>query len=91
MLHDPNTLRTLGADLRALRKARGLSLADLAASLKRSVGWLSQVERDLSEPSIDDLRMIAQHLGIPISMLFGQAGRSTLHVTSEICVVSRSA
>ena len=36
---------TLGADLRALRKARGLTLSDLATALGRSVGWLSQVER----------------------------------------------
>lgn len=65
--------QTLGADLRALRKARGVTLAALADALGRSVGWLSQVERDLSEPSISDLRKMADVLGVPISMLFGQA------------------
>lgn len=71
MLHsDPNGTKTLGADLRALRKGRGLTLADLAATLGRSVGWLSQVERDLSEPSISDLREIAGALGVPMSFLF---------------------
>lgn len=64
---------TLGADLRALRKARGLTLADMAEALDRSVGWLSQVERDLSEPSISDLRQIAGCLGVPLSLLFGHA------------------
>ena len=64
---------SLGADLRALRRARSLSLADLAGQLGRSIGWLSQVERNLSEPSIADLRQIAAVLGIPMSMLFGQA------------------
>ncbi|MCP5035984.1 MAG: helix-turn-helix domain-containing protein [Rhodobacteraceae bacterium] len=74
MLHtDPNVANSLGADLRALRKVRGLSLADLAASLGRSVGWLSQVERDLSEPSVADLRKIAGKLDVSLSMLFGQA------------------
>jgi transcriptional regulator with XRE-family HTH domain len=63
--------RTLGADLRALRKARGLTLADLSDRLGRSVGWLSQVERDLSEPSISDLRQITEALGVPMSLLFG--------------------
>lgn len=63
---------TLGADLRALRKARGVTLARLAGDLGRSVGWLSQVERDLSEPSITDLRHIARALGVPLSLLFGQ-------------------
>ena len=51
---------TLGADLRALRKARGVTLVDLAARLGRSVGWVSQVERDISSPSIDDLRTFAK-------------------------------
>ena len=65
--------RTLGADLRALRKARGRTLSELAEELGRSVGWLSQVERDLSEPSISDLRQIAEALGVPMSLLFGHA------------------
>ncbi|WP_037315115.1 helix-turn-helix domain-containing protein [Ruegeria halocynthiae] len=64
---------TLGADIRALRKARGLTLAGTAARLDRSVGWLSQVERDISEPSISDLRLIAKCLGVPMSMLFAHS------------------
>ncbi|MBV1895735.1 MAG: XRE family transcriptional regulator [Rhodobacteraceae bacterium] len=72
MLHS-NPTASLGADLRALRKSRGLTLADLATKLDRSVGWLSQVERDLSEPSITDLRHIAKHLEISVSLLFGMA------------------
>ena len=44
--HSPS----LGADLRALRRARGLTLTELAGQIDRSVGWLSQVERDLSAP-----------------------------------------
>ncbi|MCG7520673.1 XRE family transcriptional regulator [Ruegeria sp. Ofav3-42] len=64
---------TLGADLRALRKARGLTLTEIAARLGRSVGWLSQVERDMSDPSISDLRQIAECLGVPMSMLFAHS------------------
>lgn len=71
MLHtQPTHSATLGADLRALRKTRGLTLADLAEALGRSVGWLSQVERDLSEPSVTDLRQIAAALEVSASMLF---------------------
>lgn len=73
MKHDsPQRPKTLGVDLRALRKARGVTLQALADDLGRSVGWLSQVERDLSEPSVDDLRRIARLLHVPISTLFGQ-------------------
>ncbi len=66
----PDTPDTLGADLRALRKSRGLTLVQLADMLGRSVGWLSQVERDISEPSITDLRDIAAKLEVSVSMLF---------------------
>lgn len=72
MLHtSPTHSQTLGADLRALRKSRGLTLADMADALGRSVGWLSQVERDLSDPSVTDLRQIAAVLDVSVSMLFG--------------------
>lgn len=68
----PAENQTIGADLRALRKARGLTLSDLADILGKSVGWLSQVERDISDPSIDDLRDIARELEVSVSSLFRQ-------------------
>lgn len=67
MLH--HTSQTLGADLRALRKARGMTLSELAGDLGRSVGWLSQVERDLSDLSNSDLRQLGKALDVPVSML----------------------
>jgi len=73
MARDFTQPNSLGADLRALRKARGMTLAALAARLNRSVGWLSQVERDLSTLSVTDLRQIAHVLGVPVSLLFGRA------------------
>ncbi len=68
---------TLGADLRSLRRARGLTLQGMAATLGRSVGWLSQVERDLSEPGVDDLRRIAKLLDVSVSSLFRVAGAAS--------------
>lgn len=62
--------KTLGADLRALRKSRGLTLQDMSEQLGRSVGWLSQVERDKSTPSISDLKHIAAVLDVSLSTLF---------------------
>ena len=70
---DFTLLDSLGADLRSLRKSRGLTLSLLAKIIGKSVGWLSQVERNLSEPSINDLRDLAKALDIRMSMLFGQA------------------
>lgn len=74
MRHDRlDTPNTLGADLRALRKSRGATLVDMSEALGRSVGWLSQVERDKSDPSITDLRQIAGFLDVPVSLLFRHA------------------
>jgi len=60
----------LGQDLRSLRKARGLTLAELALRLGRSVGWLSQVERGLSAPGISDLRALAGLYEVPLGFFF---------------------
>ncbi len=60
----------LAADIRALRKARGLTLTEIGLKLGRSVGWLSQVERGISAPSLADLRAFADLFGVPISLFF---------------------
>lgn len=61
-----------GKDIRALRKSRSITLQQLADQLNRSVGFISQIERGLSEPSLSDLRKIAALFGVPISLFFGQ-------------------
>ncbi|MGO4852782.1 helix-turn-helix domain-containing protein [Phaeovulum sp. W22_SRMD_FR3] len=63
-----NTL--VGNDIRALRKSRGITIKELTTVLGRSVGWLSQVERGQTMPSINDLSAIAQHFGVSISFFF---------------------
>ena len=60
----------IGADIRALRKSRGLSLAELALRTGRSIGFLSQVERGISEPAISDLRRLAEIFEIPLGFFF---------------------
>lgn len=61
---------TLAGDIRALRKARGLTLVACADRLGRSVGWLSQVERGLSVPSLADLRALAELYAVPLGLFF---------------------
>ena len=61
----------LARDIRALRRSRGLTIAELALKLGRSIGWISQVERGLSQPSIEDLRRLADVFGVPLSIFFG--------------------
>ncbi len=62
--------KTLGADVRTLRKARGLTLSQMADIMGKSVGWLSQVERDLSTPSSGDILQLAETLDVSVA-IFG--------------------
>ncbi|MEI9409495.1 XRE family transcriptional regulator [Mesorhizobium sp. Ld1326N3] len=78
--------RVLAGDIRALRRLRGLTLAEIALKLGRSVGWVSQVERGLSTPSLSDLRAFAELFGVPISLFFSH----DVPVESERGVVVRA-
>ena len=66
----------IGSDIRALRRSRNWTLSDLAKTLGRSVGWLSQVERNVSEPVLDDIRNIARLFSLPVSFFFTDAADS---------------
>lgn len=61
---------TLGLRLRALRKSHGLSLKELSARASLSVGSLSQIERDLSSPSVRTLNKLAMSFDVPLSYFF---------------------
>lgn len=63
----------VGQDLRALRKARGITLSELAIRTGRSVGYLSQVERGLSAISIQDLRKLADVFEVPLGWFLSDA------------------
>ena len=67
----PGPTGSLGGDLRALRRSHGLTLTDVAQAVGRSVGWISQVERGLSEPAIADLRRMAALFDVPLGFFFG--------------------
>jgi len=60
----------LSRDLRALRQAKSLTLAQISERIGRSVGWLSQVERGISMPTLVDLRRLADLFGVPISLFY---------------------
>lgn len=66
--------RTTGRSIRRLRKQKRLTLQALAAATGRSVGFLSQVERGLSDISVRDLRSIAEVLDLPLSWFFINEG-----------------
>lgn len=64
----------VGREIKGLRKAKNLSLQQVAQICGKSIGFLSQVERGKSTPSISDLHQIAEALGVQISWFFPQGG-----------------
>ncbi len=60
----------LGNEIRQLRKVRGMTLQQLALASGRSVGFLSQVERNLTRPSVTALQDVSSALGVHIGWFF---------------------
>lgn len=57
---------SLGSRIQTRRKAAGLSLRALAAKIGRTASFISQIELDQVNPSIDSLRRIAEALQVSI-------------------------
>jgi transcriptional regulator with XRE-family HTH domain len=64
----------VGQRIRELRRTRGFSLETVGAKTDLSIGFLSQIERGLSSPSLRVLATIADTLGVGIAALFGTKG-----------------
>jgi len=62
----------LGREVRSLRHARDMTLEELGAKTGLSVGFLSQIERGLSNPSVIALHDIGKALGVNISWFFAE-------------------
>jgi transcriptional regulator with XRE-family HTH domain len=73
----------LGQRIRELRSTRGLTLTALADETGLSTGLISQVERGLSDPSLETLRRIAKVLGVPIFSLFQQDDSTVVSVVRK--------
>ena len=61
----------VGQRIRDLRRTRAMSLEAVAARTDLSIGFLSQIERGLSSPSLRVLATLADVLGVGIAGLFG--------------------
>jgi transcriptional regulator with XRE-family HTH domain len=74
-----SALPRVGAAIRRFRHERGLSLQQLADGSGVSVGMLSQIERDLANPSLRLLTSVRRALGVPLSALFAEDEPSAEH------------
>ena len=71
----------LGTRIRGLRKRRGMTLTELAQQSELTAGYISQLERNLSYPSIPALFNIARSLtgaNRPLIRRFAEQ-QTTLH------------
>jgi transcriptional regulator with XRE-family HTH domain len=73
---DPNAV-FMGQSVRELRVAKEMTLQELSVGTNLSVGYLSQVERGLSVPSVSALRMIANTLDVTVSWFFRPSEKDT--------------
>jgi len=76
----------VGQRIRDIRRSRKLSLEAIAARTDLSIGFLSQIERGLSSPSLRVLATIADVLGVGIAGLFGA---NETAATSSDAIVTR--
>lgn len=56
----------LGNRIREIRHKRKMTLNELASKTDVTASYISQVERDIIEPSLSSLRKIAVALGVPL-------------------------
>jgi len=63
----------VGAMLRAMRKEKKMSLQDLAKASGVSVGMISQIERDLANPSMRVITALRRALNISMQEMFGES------------------
>ncbi|WP_456727853.1 cupin domain-containing protein [Bradyrhizobium sp. USDA 3364] len=61
----------VGHRIRDLRRSKQMSLETVAAATSLSIGFISQIERGLSSPSLRVLATLADVLGVGIAALFG--------------------
>ena len=71
----------LGDQIRSIRKRQEITLKELAEKTGLSIGYISQIERNLTDPSLSTLRKLSGALGVPTYLFLGDEphGSLTLH------------
>lgn len=64
--------------IRDLRTRKKVTVRQLASQIERSIGFISQIERGLSQPSVEDLLAISEALEVPFTY-FAEPAQSPQH------------
>jgi transcriptional regulator with XRE-family HTH domain len=81
----------VGARVRSLRRERGLTIEQLAAATGLTKGFISQLERDRTAPSLSSIARICDALGVPLSHIFERDPAPALVRRSERVPIGGSA
>ena len=65
-----NETPKVGARVRSLRRERGLTIEQLAGATGLTKGFISQLERDRTAPSLSSIARICDALGVRLSHIF---------------------
>ena len=68
----------VGLELRQLRLSKEMSLRDVASSACMSLGYVSEVERGLKEPSSEILAAMCRALEVPVSSVLSEVSSKML-------------
>ena len=73
----------LGDQIRSIRKRQEITLKELAEKAGLSIGYISQIERNLTDPSQSTLRKISGALGVPTYLFLGDEPHGSLTLRKE--------
>jgi len=73
-------IEMIGNKIRTIRKEKGFTLEEMASKTGLSKGLLSQVERGISQPSLESLWRITKALESPIVQFFEDVDQSHIHL-----------
>ena len=73
----------LGDQIRSIRKRQEITLKELAEKTGLSIGYISQIERNLTDPSLSTLRKISGALGVPTYRFLGDEPHGSLTLRKE--------
>lgn len=76
----------VGGKIRSKRKALGMTIEDISLKTGLSIGHISQIERDITSPTLNAFQMLAAVLGVNISYFFSEiddSAKKNIYITRE--------
>lgn len=79
---EKNLETAIGREVRDMRRARAMTVADLAVATGLSVGMLSKIENGMTSPSLTTLQTLSAALSVPVTAFFRrfEERREAVHV-----------